>query len=151
MPGARLPPQPGTTAVVERRARALRLGGEEAPAGVGPTHVVSDGGELLYVTDTAGDGVLVFHTEPRLELTRRVALPGGGPYAIAIDAQRDRLWVTLPKTNEVAELHAGPRPSLIRRHASVRQPDDIAVDERTGAVFVAGAGGAVQRLDRRTR
>ncbi|MGI8624914.1 MAG: YncE family protein, partial [Solirubrobacteraceae bacterium] len=142
-------PAPGDPRVVlDRRARVLRTPAGSAPAGVGPTQVVSDGGELLYVTDTAGDGVLVFHTRPRLELTRRVGLPGGAPYAMALDLAHDRLWVTLTRTNEVAELLAGPKPGVLGRRPSVRQPDAIAVDARSGTVTVAGAGGVLQRFDR---
>lgn len=148
-----LPARPADPGVVlDRRARTLTTPAGRAPAGIGPTQVISDGGELLYVTDTAGGGVLVFHTRPELELTRRVALPGAAPYALALDREHNRLWVTLTATNEVAELLGGARPGVLRRHRAVRQPDAIAVDERTGGVSVAGAGGVLQRFDRpRTR
>jgi len=147
LPARRSPPG----IVLDRRARTLTTPAGRAPAGVGPTQVVSDGGQLLYVTDTAGDGILVFHTRPKLELTRRVALPGGAPYAMALDTERNRLWVTLTRTNEVAELSAGARPGVLRRYPAVRQPDAIAIDRGTGTVAVAGAGGLLQRFDRRNR
>jgi DNA-binding beta-propeller fold protein YncE len=141
-------------AVVSARERVVelfdtrtlaRLG--RAPAGVGPTHVVSDGRSTLYVVDTAGDGLLVFRLRPKLTLTRRYALLGA-PYGVAADRSRNRLWVTLTRRNEVVELAAGARPHELARFAAPRQPDTVAVDERTGRVFVTGtAGGVLQVLD----
>ncbi|HEX8103468.1 MAG TPA: hypothetical protein VF533_12700 [Solirubrobacteraceae bacterium] len=126
-------------------ARSLRRTAR-ANAGVGPTHVVSDGRETLYVTDTAGDALLVFRTRPRLELTRRVALRTA-PYGIALDTRRRRLWVTLTGTNRIVKLWTnGPR--TVANLASVRQPDTVAVDETTGRAFVTGrADGVLQLLD----
>ena len=122
-----------------------RLG--RAPAGVGPTHVVSDGRAPFYVVDTAGDALLVFATRPKLQLTRRYALLGA-PYGIAADRRRNRLWLTLTRTNELVELAAGTRPHELARFAAPRQPDTVAVDERTGRVFVTGtADGVLQLLD----
>ena len=126
-------------------ARTLRRVGR-ANAGVGPTHVVSDGRSTLYVTDTAGDALLVFRTAPKLVLTRRLALRSA-PYGIALDRRRERLWVTLTGTNRVVKLWtSGPR--TVADVASVRQPDSIAVDEATGRAFVTGrADGVLQLLD----
>lgn len=142
-------------AVLSRRARRVdtldaqtRRRLDRAPVGVGPTNLVSDGRSLLYVVDTAGDGLVVLHTRPRLEVTRRVALPGGAPYGIAIDRRRGRLWVTLTRTNELVELAAGSRPRPLRRFPAVRQPDAVAVDDATGRVTVTGlADGVRQRFD----
>jgi predicted small lipoprotein YifL len=47
-----------------------------ASAGVGPTHAVSDNGGYLFVTDTTGGALLVYHLRPKLELIRRYPLPG---------------------------------------------------------------------------
>ena len=122
-----------------------RLG--RAPAGVGPTHVVTDGHGLIYVVDTVGDALLVFHVTPRLELTRRVYLPGA-PYGVAYDPVRLRLWVTSTRDNVLRELRARGRPAVRRTFAAVRQPDAVAVDPRTGRVSVIGrADGVVQLLD----
>jgi DNA-binding beta-propeller fold protein YncE len=127
-------------------ARTLRRLGR-APAGVGPTHAVSDERERLYVTDTAGDALLVFALRPKLALVRRVYLPGS-PYGIALDSARRRLWVTLTARNEVVELPAHGRPHPLSRLAAVRQPDSVAVDPVTGRVFVTGRdAGVLQLLD----
>jgi len=115
-----------------------------ADAGVGPTRAVAND-RWLWVVDTRGDALLVFRTRPELELVRRVFLPGG-PYAIALDAQKLRLWVTLTATNEVAELPAHGRPRELRRFPTVRQPDAVAVESRTHRVSVGGAD-ALQLID----
>jgi len=129
-------------------ARTLRRVARE-PAGVGPTHVAcqADGG-WCWVLDTQGDALLVFRVDgDRLELTRRLFLPGG-PYGIAVDPGRLRLWVTLPGRNEVVELPAHGRPHVIARRATVRQPDSVAVDAADGRVVVTGrADGVLQVLD----
>jgi hypothetical protein len=82
---------------------------------VGPTHLVA-AGDRIYVTDTRGGALLVFVTRPRLELVRRVYLPGG-PSAIVHDPIRHRLWVTLAARHEVVGLAATGRP-----HPLVRRP-----------------------------
>jgi DNA-binding beta-propeller fold protein YncE len=127
-------------------ARTLRSVGK-ADAGVGPTHVVSDGGDLLYVVDTQGDALLLFHLSPRLELVRRVYLKGA-PYGITIDRRRGRLWVTLTESNRVVELAAGGQPRVLRSFPTVRQPNTVGVDEKSGRVFVASrTDGTLQLFD----
>ena len=121
-----------------------RLG--RANAGVGPTHVVSDGESTLYVTDTAGDALLVFRTTPELKLVRRLAM-ATSPYGIALDRRRERLFVTLTGTNRLVKLWTnGPR--TVADVPTVRQPDTVDVDEETGRAFVTGrADGVLQLLD----
>jgi DNA-binding beta-propeller fold protein YncE len=132
-------------ASVDGRARTLtirdaRTGAPltSAPAGVGPTHVACAGAARCYVTDTGGDALLVFAAGDggrALRLTRRVYLPGG-PYGIAVDPRRHRLWVTTPATNHLALLPAHGRPHVLARFATVRQPDAVRVEDRTGAAVV---------------
>jgi hypothetical protein len=89
--------------------------------------------------------VLVFHTIPELTLVRRYGL-AGGPWGIAFDAPRDRLWVTLAGANRLAELSTGRRIRRLDDHAALRQPSSVAVEE--GAVSVRGGEqGVVQLLD----
>jgi DNA-binding beta-propeller fold protein YncE len=125
------------------------------PAGVGPTHVVAGPGRLIYVVDTTGDGLLVYELRPHLHLTRRLPLLGR-PYGVATDPVAGRVWVTLTAANRLVELADGARPHHLRSFPAVRQPDTVAVDSRTGRVYVAGrADGVLQLLDppplRRTR
>jgi hypothetical protein len=154
-PGGIAPVDDGrAVAVVSVRERVLelydagtleRLG--RVPAGVGPTHAVGGGQGRVYVVDTTGDALLVFETRPTLRLTRRVALLGK-PYGLAVDPERGRLWTTLTRTNEVVELAAGRRPRVLRSFPAVRQPNTVAVDPRSGRVFVASrADGVLQLLD----
>jgi DNA-binding beta-propeller fold protein YncE len=118
-----------------------------APAGAGPTHAVSDDGEYLFVTDTTGGALLVYHLRPKLELIRRYPLPGS-PYGIAIDNVRHRMYVTQTARNQVTELSVGGRPSLVARYATPGQPNTVAVDETTGRVAVTGkVDGVLQLLD----
>ena len=128
-----------------------RLG--RVDAGVGVTHVVTDGKNVGWITDTSGDALLVFSLKPKLQIIRRYALLGS-PYGIALDPRpgNRRLWVTLTRTNELIELTATSRPYELRRYPAVRQPDTVAVDDRTGRVFVTGtADGVLQVVDPITR
>ena len=125
--------------------RTLRRIGR-APAGVGPTHVACLDSGPCYVADTRGDALLVYSVGDGVEATRRYRLPGG-PYGIALDRARRRLFVTLPARNELVELVAHGRPHVVRRWPAVRQPDSVAVDEGTGDVFVTGrVDGVLERV-----
>jgi DNA-binding beta-propeller fold protein YncE len=122
----------------------LRGMGAES-AGEGPTHVVADDDERLYIADTRGDAVIVYGTRPRLRFRSRIALPGG-PYGIAI--ARDRVYVTLSGGNELVELTTGDQPRETRRWPTVRQPNTVAADPRSGRVAVASrTDGTLQLLD----
>ncbi len=127
-------------------ARTLRPLGS-APAGVGPSHIVA-AGDTAYVADTQGDRVLVFHIGAHPHLLSTARAPGT-PYGLAIDTRRQRLWVTLTATNELAEFSlTGPRPRRVATFATVRQPNSVAVEPRSGDVFVAGrAEGDLQRIE----
>jgi DNA-binding beta-propeller fold protein YncE len=143
----------GPVALVAVRERVLALYDRDgtriaqAPAGVGPTHVEAGAGGRVYVADTDGDAILLFRTRPKLELVRRVALPGA-PYGMTIDRTRGRLWVTLTARNEVVWLPANGAPRPVDRYPTVRQPNSVAVHEPSGRVFVASrADGTLQLLD----
>lgn len=151
-PGGVIALDGGRVAVISVRERVVevfdangrRVGRE--PAGVGPTHGVYRNG-VLWVTDTQGDALLVFRLDPELRLDRRLRLRTG-PYGIALDPVTERLWVTLTGSNRVAELPAHGRPHVLASYPTVRQPNDVAVDSRTGRVFVGGrADGVVQLID----
>ncbi|MBA2637078.1 MAG: YncE family protein, partial [Solirubrobacterales bacterium] len=117
-------------------------------AGLGPTHVVAgDDDGRLYVTDTRGEAVVVFQTRPRLRWIARIPTPGS-PYGIALDDERDRLHVTLTGRNEVASFDtAGQRPRRVGTRRTVRQPNTVGVDPRSGALVVASrTDGTLQLL-----
>ena len=70
-------------------------------AGEGPTHVKAGPENRFYVTDTRGDAVLIYSTRPQPERLDRISLPGS-PYGLAIDPQRNHLWVTLTAKQSVS-------------------------------------------------
>jgi hypothetical protein len=102
-------------------------------AGIGPTDLATDGVDLLYVTDTLGEALLVFHLRP-FELIRRVHL-GGGPYAIAYDRARWGLWIALPGANRLVNYAAGNRPVLRESLPSIRDAQAVSVDADAVTVF----------------
>ena len=120
-----------------------RLG--RAPAGIGPTNVISNAGSYVYVVDTVGGALLVYAVDPKLRPTRRLYLEGG-PYAAGFDRARRRIWVGLTGTNRLVELAAGARPHLLRTLPSVRAPRSVRIQPRTGRVVVTGRS-ATQVLD----
>lgn len=109
----------------------------EVPAGDGPTHVVAARG-TAWVADTDGDAIRAFTLGPQPK-ARSVTPVAGAPYGIAIDPRRERLWVTLTASNQLVEFDvSGRQPAELRRYPTVRQPNSVAVDPRTGAGVVAG-------------
>jgi hypothetical protein len=140
--GRRLAVVRGRERVLEILAAGTRRRVGRASAGVGPTQVACLDRGPCYVADTRGEAVLVFVVGARPELTRRYRL-AGAPYGLALDPVRRRLFVTLPGRNELVELIAHGRPHVLRRWPTVRQPNAVTVDERTGTVLVTGHGGRV--------
>jgi DNA-binding beta-propeller fold protein YncE len=112
----------------------------ETTGGVGPTHVVAEG-DLIYVADTQGDAILVYRSRPRFTFLDRANVPGT-PLGLALDPRRRELWVTLTETNQLLRMELtanAPRPVAI--YPTLRQPNSVAVDQRSGRVFVGAAGG----------
>ena len=107
------------------------------PAGQGPTHVVAASG-TAWVADTDGDAIRAFTLGPHPKPRSAISV-AGAPYGIAIDPRRERLWVTLTATNQLVEYDvSGAHPAELRRYPTLRQPNSVAVDPRTGDVVVAG-------------
>lgn len=126
--------------------RTLRGGGSQN-VGYGPSHAVATPDGRLVIADTRGGGLSVFSTRPRLRFEARVAVPGS-PYGLALDGARDRLWVTRTARDQVSEIALSGRPRVVRSLPTVRQPNTVAVDPRTGRLVVASAtDGTVQLLD----
>lgn len=117
-----------------------------APAGAGPTNVVALG-DLLFVADTRGNAVLTYSTRPRLRRLSRLALPGGSPYALAVDPVGRRLLVTLTARNQLAIVDLTHQPATLTTQPTVRQPDAVAVDSANGTIAVAShADGTLQLI-----
>ncbi|MGA8332530.1 MAG: YncE family protein [Mycobacterium sp.] len=119
-----------------------------APAGAGPTHLIADRHGRMIAADTRGDAVRVFAILPAPEQIGSVAQPGG-PYGIAYDATRDRLWVASSGGNEVIGYDmSASDPVEIQRFSTVQNPYSLGVDSKTGRLYVAGVtGGVLQVLD----
>lgn len=115
-------------------------------AGEGATQLVTDEHERILVTDTAGNELLVFTTDP-LIMRQRYPVPHA-PYALAYDDRTDLVWVTLTGSNKVVgyDLSTGV-PVEKGRFDTVRQPNSVTVDTATGALVVGSAtGDGLQRI-----
>jgi DNA-binding beta-propeller fold protein YncE len=121
----------------------LRIVGS-TPAGAGPTHLVADDHGRFIAADTRGDAVRVFSTAPR-EIAM-VAQPGG-PYGIAYDPVRNRLWVASSGTNEVVGYDmTADTPREVVRIPTVQNPYTLGVDSTTGRLFIAGVTAGVVQI-----
>ena len=118
----------------------------QVDAGTGPTHAVSLG-KTVAVVDTEGGALLRYRLSPRPVLVGRTALPGT-PYGVAYDSSRRRLWVTLTALNRVVVLRVvehGLR--RIVSYPTVRQPNSVTVDPRSGTAFIAGrTSNSIERI-----
>jgi hypothetical protein len=115
-------------------------------AGDGATRLIGDTRGRFVVTDTAGGELLVYTAGP-LVLRQRFPV-GSSPYALAYDQRSDTVWVTCTQRNEVVgfDLSTGI-PKEVGRYATVRQPNAVAVEQRTGDLFVGSAtGDGLQRI-----
>jgi hypothetical protein len=91
--------------------------------------------------------VLVFGTHPELHLVRRYGL-AGEPWAIAHDAERRRLWVTLARADRLVEMTTGRRIRKRRDSATVARPTSVVVDFPT---ITVASRDEVRHLEPRTR
>ncbi|MEV6773609.1 hypothetical protein AB0N05_33750 [Nocardia sp. NPDC051030] len=122
-------------------------------AGDGATTMIGDHFGRRIVADTAGRELLVYTADP-LVLHQRFPV-GSSPYALAYDDRSETVWVTLTGVNEVVgyDLSTGI-PVEVGRYPTVRQPDTVTIDSRTGEMFVGSAtGDGLQRItaDQRKR
>lgn len=115
-------------------------------AGDGATNALADTRGRIVVTDTAGGELLIYTADP-LVLRQRFPV-GSSPYAIAYDPAADIVWVTCTQSNELLGFDTSTGiPVQVARFPTVRQPDAVTVDARTGDLFVASAtGDGVQRI-----
>ena len=159
------PVQPGGVAgsadgavvvVVGVRGREIEAYGPDgrprgtAKCGVGPTHVRAGAAGIFYVADTEGGRVLVFRAGPTgIRQVGSASTAGGAPYGLAVDLARGRLYVTLTATNTLRSYRIdGATLTADRTWPTVRQPNDVTVDPRTGGLVVAGTGdGKLQLIE----
>ncbi|MFD4351023.1 hypothetical protein ACFWPX_00585 [Nocardia sp. NPDC058518] len=137
--------------VLDRKQTAVVAVGEEAlglmlRAGDGATNAITDPHGRIIVADTAGGELLVYSAGP-LVLRQRFPV-SSSPYALAYDPRSELVWVSCTQSNEVVgyDLSTGIGVEVARL-ATLRQPDSMTVDERTGDLFVASAvGDGLQRI-----
>ena len=150
---AGLAPVGNTMGLIDVRKNDLTIYDSDAltivgstPAGEGPTHLVADRHGRMIATDTRGDAVRVFDTQP--SQIAEIAHPGG-PYGIAYDPTRDRLWVASSGINEVIGYDmTDATPREVARIPTVQNPYTVGVDAETGRLFIAGVtAGVVQIVD----
>ena len=112
----------------------------------------SPAGTTVAVADTRGSAVLLYAVDGKPRLLATLSLPGG-PYGLAADIKRHRLWVALSGRNQLVLLDLGAKKLTEQgpRYATVQQPNSVAVSETTGEVVIAGATpeGTLQLLGNR--
>lgn len=111
----------------------------ELPAGAGPSHVRPIGAGRVAVADTRGNAVLTYQVTGMPRQISRNTVPGRA-YGLSSDPGRGLLYTALSNTNQVVRWRTGPDGSLRdpKTLATVRQPDDVASDPRTGTAYVVG-------------
>lgn len=117
-------------------------------AGAGPTHGVRTSTGSILVSDTRGNEVLGFGTDP-LAQQARLPLPGS-PYGLAADPRQPLVWVTLTGRNQVVGVSvAGSELTEVARLDTVQQPNTVAVAPGSHTIWIAGnKAGVVQKLSR---
>lgn len=126
-----------------RRIEAYSAAGRplgSASCGIGPTHVRAGPHGLFYVADTEGNQVIIYtvgaHGPRQIGAIPTVT---GTPYGIAVDPVRGIVYVTLTRTNLLESFRIDGRALIPgKTWHTVRQPNDVAVDDATGRVYVAG-------------
>lgn len=135
--------QGNTTVVLDRGQTSVTTidpSGSQAQqalrAGEGATTLAADPLGRVLVTDTRGDELLVFGTDP-LMMRQRYPVPDA-PYGLV--GTRTLAWVSLTAANAVVgyDLATGI-PVEKMRYPTVRQPDVLAFDEATDTLFVVSA------------
>ncbi|MFD6157190.1 YncE family protein [Nocardia sp. NPDC060256] len=143
----------GHVSVLDRRQTSvteIELGKDDLGlalrAGDGATNMIADHFGRIIVTDSTGGELLVFSAGP-LVLRQRFPV-NSSPYALAYDQRSDTVWVTCTQSNEVVgfDLSTGI-PAEVGRYPTVRQPNSVTIDQRTGDMFVGSAtGDGLQRI-----
>lgn len=108
-------------------------------AGDGATTITIDPAGRVLVADTRDDELLVFGVDP-LIMRQRYPVPGA-PYGLA--GSDGLAWVSQTAANLVVgyDLATGIPVEKVR-YPTVQQPDLLAFDDTTGALFVVSASGA---------
>ncbi|MGC5025832.1 YncE family protein [Tsukamurella sp. DT100] len=138
----------GDVAVVDRlqsSVSAVDVAGGKLGKGLrvgrGITNAAVDPYGRLFAVDTGKNQVIGYTIEP---LMQRFLYPEkGSPWAVDYDDTDKLMWVTRTATNEVVgySLNTGI-PEQRKLYPTVRQPNALAVDAKTGTLYVQSATGA---------
>lgn len=114
--------------------KGLRVG-----RGITNASIAPDG--RVFAVDTGKNQVIGYTAAPLME--RFLYPEAGSPWAVDYDATDKLMWVTRTATNEVVgyALSSGI-PEQRKVYPTVRQPNAIAVDAKTGTLYVQSATGA---------
>ncbi|WP_415848510.1 YncE family protein, partial [Tsukamurella ocularis] len=114
--------------------KGLRVG-----RGVTNATITPDG--RVFAVDTGKNQVIGYTAAPLME--RFLYPEKGSPWAVDYDETDKLMWVTRTATNEVVgyALNSGI-PEQRKLYPTVRQPNAIAVDAKTGTLYVQSATGA---------
>lgn len=145
---SRLVTRNGEVAVVDRRQASLtevdvkgRKMGKSLRVGRGITNAVIDPFGRILTVDTGEDQVFGYTVDPFM-LRFQYPVPGS-PWAVAYDETAKLMWVTQTATNEIVGYALGSgMPEVKQRFATVRQPNAIAIDDKTGTLYVQSATGS---------
>lgn len=123
-------------------------GGGSQSAGLGPSHAVTGPLGRVGITDTRGQALVLYDTDPRLRFRARVPL-GGTPVGIAADPGRGTIWLSLSERGQAVPVDVrGEKPKVGRRVNTVINPFSMAVDTDTGRLAVASrTEGTLQLVD----
>ena len=112
----------------------------QGPVGTKLTHAVAMSSDLAAFADTDGGAVFIERIDPQLTQAARIDAPGK-PYGLAYDASRHRLYVTLTAANllRLIDVSDATKPRTLGDVPTVRQPNSVAVDPRSGNVLVSGS------------
>lgn len=114
--------------------KGLRVG-----RGITNATITPDG--RVFAVDTGKNQVIGYTAAPLME--KFLYPEPGSPWAVGYDATDKLMWVTRTATNEVVGYALGSGiPEQRKLFATVRQPNAIAVDDKTGTVYVQSATGA---------
>ncbi|TWS19897.1 hypothetical protein FK529_07025 [Tsukamurella asaccharolytica] len=115
--------------------------GKGLRVGRGVTNAAVDPYGRLFAVDTGKNQVIGYTVAP---LMAKFQYPEkGSPWAVGYDETDKLMWVTRTATNEVVgyALNTGI-PEQRKLYPTVRQPNAIAVDAKTGTLYVQSATGA---------
>jgi hypothetical protein len=112
----------------------------QGPVGMKLTHAATMSGDLAAFADTDGGAVLVERIDPQVSQAAKIEAPGK-PYGLAYDATRHRLYITLTAANllRLVDVSDATKPRILGDVPTVRQPNSVAVDPRSGNVLVTGS------------